>query len=49
MNICPKINLDTLPDKIFGLVSKEINWFELVKLYNTQNSNTNYLITNPIK
>ena len=48
MSICPKINLHSLPDKIFGLVTKEINWFELVKLYNTQNSNTNYLITNPI-
>ena len=48
MNICPKINLDTLPNKIFGIVSKEMNWFELVKLYNIQNNNTNYLITNPI-
>ena len=47
-NKCPKVDLETIPEKIFGLVSKDINWFELVKLYNLQNSNTNYLITNPI-
>jgi hypothetical protein len=44
-----EINLQDLPNKIFTLISNNINWFELVKLYQQQGNQNNYLIENPLK
>ena len=42
------INLQTYPDQIFRLLTKDINWFQLVELYQKVGNENNYLIENSL-
>lgn len=45
---CNNIDLKFIPDKIFRLITKDINWFELVELYQKVGNENNYLIENSL-
>lgn len=48
-NTCKtNINLQTYPDQIFRLLTKDINWFQLVELYQKVGNENNYLIENSL-
>ena len=46
---CNNIELKFIPDKIFRLLTKDINWFELVELYQKVGNENNYLIENSLE
>ena len=46
---CNNIDLKFIPDKIFRLITKDINWFELVELYQKVGNENNYLIENSLR